>query len=199
LFFDTSKFPATQLLEANWKTIRRELEALPQSTFVPWKETFLYSTGWDVFGLHAFGKRIEENCRLCPETAAIVEQIPGMVTAGFSSLKPDTHIKPHVGYAYSYSESGELTRQELNTQVLRCHLALIVPPALTHVGLAIRVGKYIENWTEGKCLIFDDTMQHEAWNRTEGTRVVLIVDFLVPAEGQTSPDREERSADVLPA
>ncbi len=184
MFFDVTQYPATSILENNWRVIRQELEALPQSTFVPWKETFLYTTGWNVFGLYAFGRRVEENCRACPRTAAIVEQIPGLVTAGFSSLKPNTHIQPHVGYVYSYSDDGQLERQELNTQVLRCHLALIVPPALTHLGCAIRVGDEIENWTEGKCLLFDDTIQHEAWNRTEGTRVVLIIDFMREAASE---------------
>lgn len=181
MFFDVSQFPGTAVLENNWRAIRRELESLPQSSFIPWKETFLYSTGWDVFGLYAFGKRVEENCRACPETAAVIEQIPGIVTAGFSSLKPQTHIQPHVGYDYDYSDSGQLERRELNDKVLRCHLALVVPPALTHFGCAIRVGEEIENWTEGKCLVFDDTIEHEAWNRTEGTRVVLIVDFMKEA------------------
>jgi beta-hydroxylase len=177
VFFDASQFTATSVLESNWQVIRRELEALPSGDFIPWKETFLYTTGWDVFGLYAFGKRVEDNCRACPETVAIVERIPGLVTAGFSALKPQTHIQPHVGYSYCYSNSGQLDRQELNSSVLRCHLALIVPPALTHFGCAIRVGEELENWVEGKCLVFDDTIQHEAWNRTEGTRVVLIVDF----------------------
>jgi ornithine lipid ester-linked acyl 2-hydroxylase len=181
MFFDPSLFPITSLLEANWRIIRRELEALPDSQFVPWKETNLYSTGWDVFGFHAFGSRIEDHCKLCPETTAIIEQIPGLVTAGFSSLKPLTHIKPHFGYTYTYSEAGLSERLQLNAGVLRCHLALIVPPAYTSIGCCIRVGDYLSNWEEGKCLVFDDTMEHEAWNRTEGTRVVLLIDFPKPA------------------
>lgn len=182
MFFDPSLFPATALLESNWRGIHGELECLPESKFIPWKETFLYSTGWDVFGLYAFGKRIEDHCRVCPETARVVSQIPGIVTAGFSSLKPGTHIKPHFGYNYSYSADGTLERQELNSSVLRCHLALVVPPALTPIGCVIRVGEELSNWEEGKCLVFDDTMEHEAWNRTEATRVVLIVDFVRPQE-----------------
>jgi aspartyl/asparaginyl beta-hydroxylase (cupin superfamily) len=181
MFFDPSQFLNTALLEANWRTIRRELEALPDGQFVPWKETNLYSTGWDVFGFFAFGSRIDDHCRLCPETAAVLEQIPGVATAGFSALKPRTHIQPHSGYTYTYTESGLSERQALNQSVLRCHLALIVPNALTSIGCCIRVGNYLSNWEEGKCLVFDDSMEHEAWNRTEGTRVVLIVDFPKPA------------------
>jgi ornithine lipid ester-linked acyl 2-hydroxylase len=35
-------------------------------------------------------------------------------------------------------------------------------------------------WEEGKALIFDDTLEHESWNDTAQTRVVLLVDFARP-------------------
>ena len=102
-------------------------------------------------------KKLVNNCQLCPETTKLVEQIPGMTTAGFSSLAPDTHILPHTGYSKT---------------VLRCHLGLIVPQ-----GCTLRVGDEKRQWQEGKCLIFDDTVNHEAWNPTEQTRVILLIDF----------------------
>jgi beta-hydroxylase len=110
-----------------------------------------------VFGLYAFGKRLEDNCRLCPETVRVVETIPGLTTAGFSRLEPGTHIKPHVGYA---------------SNVLRCHLGLVIPP-----DCALRVGTEVRAWQEGKCMVFDDTTEHEAWNRSEQVRIVLLLDF----------------------
>jgi len=39
-------------------------------------------------------------------------------------------------------------------------------------GLAKRPG-----WQEGKCLVFDDHFEHEAWNATAKDRVVFIVDL----------------------
>ena len=36
------------------------------------------------------------------------------------------------------------------------------------------------HWTEGKSLVFDDTFQHEAWNKTQKDRVVLFMDFVKP-------------------
>jgi aspartyl/asparaginyl beta-hydroxylase (cupin superfamily) len=47
----------------------------------------------------------------------------------------------------------------------------------------IRVGEDIRPWVEGKSLVFDDTFEHEAWNDTDGTRVVLFVDFKRPLKG----------------
>jgi aspartyl/asparaginyl beta-hydroxylase (cupin superfamily) len=161
VFLEPRTFPFVAPLESSWRVVRSELERLKSEHFLPWPERFLYGEGWDVFGLWAFGERLDANCRLCPETARLVEAIPGMTTAGFSSLVAGTHIQPHVGYT---------------SAVLRCHLGLIVPP-----GCELRVGDVTRSWEEGKCLLFDDTVDHEAWNRGDATRVVLLIDFLRPA------------------
>jgi beta-hydroxylase len=159
MFLDQRGYPFAQTLEAHWETIRGELLGLGRSSFMVFPERQLYESGWDVFPLYAFGRRLEKNCELCPETARVIETIPGMTTAAFSRMEPGTHIKPHVGYQDS---------------VLRCHLALIVPAE----GCAIRVGAETRGWEEGRCLVFDDTTEHEAWNRSEAVRTVLIIDFL---------------------
>ena len=100
-------------------------------------EKNLYNQGWKVFGLYAFGNKLEENCQLCPQTTQLVEKIPGLTTAGFSRLASGTKITPHVGYS---------------DKVLRCHLGLIVP-----LACALRVGSKTKSWQRGKCFIFDDT------------------------------------------
>ena len=157
MFYETTGFEITDSLESNWLVIKEELTRLPPKNFMLWPEKFLYNHGWNVFGLYAFGKKLGDNCHLCPETTKLVESIPGITTAGFSSLTPETHIVPHVGYSKA---------------VLRCHLGLIVPN-----GCGIRVGSQTKKWTEGKCLIFDDTVEHEAWNRSHHPRIVLLIDF----------------------
>jgi beta-hydroxylase len=88
----------------------------------------------------------------------LLERIPNLVTAGFSSLRPGTQIAPHTGYPDG---------------VLRCHLGLIVPDN----DCGIRVGAEIRHWEVGKCLIFDDTLDHEAWNNSDRTRIILLLDF----------------------
>lgn len=35
-------------------------------------------------------------------------------------------------------------------------------------------------WRDGETLIFDDTVQHEAWNRSKEPRIVLLFDFVRP-------------------
>lgn len=78
----------------------------------------------------------------------------------FSVLSPGTHILPHTG----------VTNVRLVT-----HLPLIVPP-----DCALRVGGQTHVWQEGRCVTFDDTFEHEAWNRSNETRVVLILDSWNP-------------------
>src|SRR5436190_2101526 len=78
-------------------------------------------------------------------------------------FEPGKHLKPHRG-----PYNG----------VLRLHLGLVVPEPREKI--AIRVGGQVCHWEEGKALIFDDAYEHEAWNHSEKTRVVLFVDFVKP-------------------
>ncbi|MBV9389898.1 MAG: aspartyl/asparaginyl beta-hydroxylase domain-containing protein [Chroococcidiopsidaceae cyanobacterium CP_BM_ER_R8_30] len=159
-FFDPSDFEFASLLESNWQIIRQELDQLRQGDFVPWPEKHLYGEGWKTFGFYAFGIKLGKNCKLCPETTKLLEAVPNLATAGFSSLAPNTHIAPHTGYPDGF---------------LRCHLGLIIPE-----GCGIKIGSETRSWSEGKCLIFDDTLEHEAWNQGNSTRVVLLMDFKAP-------------------
>ena len=158
-FLEPDRFPFVGELERSAASIREEFDRLEdEDGFRAWPERELYNAGWDVFGLYFFARVIPENCARCPRTAEALRCVPSVTTAGFSRLAPGTRIRPHVGR---------------NDRVLRCHLALIVPP-----GCAIRVGSATRAWEEGRCLVFDDTMEHEAWNDSERDRVVLLVDFL---------------------
>ncbi|WND04051.1 aspartyl/asparaginyl beta-hydroxylase domain-containing protein [Temperatibacter marinus] len=78
----------------------------------------------------------------------------------FSRLKPDTHIKPHHG--------------ALNTRLI-CHLPLIVPE-----GCALRVGAETRSWETGKMFFFDDSIEHEAWNRGTADRTILLFEIWRP-------------------
>src|SRR5204863_5442246 len=88
---------------------------------------------------------------------------PGLVGAMFSILEPGKFLPPHRG-----PYNG----------VLRLHLGLIVPDAAERIG--IRVVDQIRHWAEGRALIIDDTFEHEVWNDTDHTRVVLFLDFARP-------------------
>lgn len=165
-FVNTADLPYTALLESEWRAVRNELEQLAASQFTPWPERQLYSSGWDVFGLLAFGQVVESNCKLCPVTMALLQRIEHTTglrvsTAGFSCLAPGVVITPHTGY-HGYSDL-----------IFRVHLGLIVP---TDGECALHVAGVTQHWTEGGVLAFDDTSLHEAWNRGSTSRIVLLLD-----------------------
>jgi ornithine lipid ester-linked acyl 2-hydroxylase len=170
-FFATERFPWIGEIEANWLTIREELErvledqaALPNFQDISKDQIEITDDDrWKTFFLYGFGFKANLGVRMCPRTDALMQRIPGMTTAMFSILSPGKHILDHRG-----PYKG----------VLRYHLGLIVPRDAE--ACRIRVGEDIRHWQEGKSLIFDDTFNHEVWNDTEETRVVLFVDLLRP-------------------
>jgi len=172
-FFDPAEFPWAAELERNWGAIRAELDRvledhdqLPNFQDISTDQaTITDDDRWKTFFLYGYGFKSEANCARCPDTARLVEQIPGLQTAFFSILSPHKHIGAHRG-----PWKG----------VLRYHLGLKIPEPTE--GCRIRVADEVRHWEEGKSLIFDDTFDHEAWNDTDGVRVVLFVDFNRPLE-----------------
>ena len=169
--YDNAIFPWVAKIEAAYPEIRAELEKvlLRKSELPNFQDissdvkTISTDDGWKTFFLAGFGKPSERNTALCPRTWAAVQNIPGLKTAMFSIFEPGKHLPAHRG-----PYNG----------VLRLHLGLIVPEVNDQI--AIRVDKQVCHWQEGKVLIFDDAFEHEAWNHSDKTRVVLFVDFVKP-------------------
>ncbi|WP_406817912.1 aspartyl/asparaginyl beta-hydroxylase domain-containing protein [Mycobacterium sp. M23085] len=170
-FFDPKDFAWVADIEADWRKVRAELDALlPYAADIPTfqelqpaQQALTQDDGWKTFFFYAYGLKARANCRRCPETAKLLKKMPGMKTAFFSILAPGKHLPPHRG-----PWKG----------VLRLHLALLIPEPAEMC--AIRVGSQTRHWEEGRVMIFDDTYEHEAWNRTDGVRVVLFVDIMRP-------------------
>lgn len=167
---DVRDFPWTQMLRENWKAVRDEAitvamhgEAAPSlATISPDHRSIAEVNKWRSFFIRAYGYRIDENADRCPRTDALVEQIPGLNSAFFSILAPGTHIPEHRG---------------VTKGLITCHLGLLVP---RDGDVRMRVHDRIVRWAEGETLVFDDTYQHEVWNDTAGTRVVLLIQFERP-------------------
>lgn len=169
--YDNAAFPWTKRIEADWRVIREELErVLTRKDDLPGFHELASDVaaisqdhGWKTFMLCGYGFRSNANIDLCPQTWRVCQNIPGLTTAMFSILEPGKHLPPHRG-----PYNG----------VLRLHLGLIVPEPRERLG--IRVERETYRWREGEAVVFDDAYEHEAWNRTAQTRVVLFVDFLKP-------------------
>lgn len=70
-------------------------------------------------------------------------------------------------------------RRSCRTAVSPIRLITHLPPIVL-ADCALRVGGEIHQWQAGRCVTFDDTFEHEAWNRSGETRVVLILDCWNP-------------------
>jgi len=169
--YDKAVFPWSREIEREWRLIRGELDrVLTRKDDLPrFHElatdvaTISQDHGWKSFMLCGYGFRSDRNIERCPKTWSICQKIPGLITVMFSIFEPGKHLPPHRG-----PYNG----------VLRLHLGLIVPEPREQLG--IRVEKDIYRWKEGEAVVFDDAYEHEAWNYTPQTRVVLFVDFRKP-------------------
>ena len=168
---DNATFPWTRSIEKEWRAIRVELDlVLARKEELPaFHElasdvaSISQDSNWKSFLLAGYGFRSWNNINQCPDTWRVCQNIPGLITAIFSIMEPGKHLPPHRG-----PYNG----------VLRLHLGLIVPEPREQLG--IRVEHDIYRWREGEAVIFDDAYEHEAWNHTAHTRVVLFVDFRKP-------------------
>ncbi len=167
---DNNEFAWAKPLEARADEIRAEfLNAatahdymrpyVPANASAPTWRTLRGSLSWS--SMHIFdGAAPTAFTKLFPKTIDALSQADLLRTLGnpvevfFSVLKPGAHIPPHFGVA-----NNRLT----------VHLPLIVPE-----NCAIRVGEDIHEWREGELFAFDDSFEHEAWNRGQSDRVVLI-------------------------
>lgn len=166
-FRDTREFDFVPRLESAFPAILSELLDLEPEDFAESPDSLTSvaggydETGWRYYAIFGDGPECEAHRARCPATARACAEVPGLVNAGFSLFRSGTHLYPH---------RGELDGR------LRCHLPLVVPTG----DLGLRFGTETRVWQPGRCLIFDDTLEHDAWNRGAGERVVLIVTFAQP-------------------
>ncbi|CAN5320599.1 hypothetical protein BH10PSE14_BH10PSE14_08970 [soil metagenome] len=183
-FYERTAFGWLPAVEAAAPAMRAELEALmaQDGDFAPYVETpagrppprnpLLDDPSWGACYLWKAGARVDRNADRCTSAMAALAGAPmpsireRSPMALFSLLKPGTHIIPHHGL--------------LNTRLI-VHIPLIAPP-----DCALRVGSQTRAWRTGEALIFDDSIEHEAWNRSIDTRVVLLFEIWRPeiAEGE---------------
>ncbi|MEG3165851.1 aspartyl/asparaginyl beta-hydroxylase domain-containing protein [Sphingomonas sp. PB2P19] len=167
---DVRDFAWTAALRDGWRAIRDEAvlvaldgDASPSlATISPDHRSIAEVGKWRSFFLWGYGYPIADNLARCPRTAALVAQIPGLTSAFFSILAPGTHIPAHRG---------------VTKGLITCHLGLIVP---RDGDVRMRLDGRVVRWAEGETLVFDDTYDHEVWNDTDGTRVVLLIQFARP-------------------
>jgi beta-hydroxylase len=161
-------FPFVAALEGNWEKIKAELdvilrdrESIPHLDKIsPDQMRISHSQKWRAYFLFGMGEELTGNTSRCPETAALLRQVPGLRSAWFSILSPRYRIKPHRG---------------ITKGVLRAHLGLIVPQDWKRCRM--KVEDEVVRWRPGRCFVFDDARTHQVFNETDEERVILLFDF----------------------
>ena len=195
-FYERDEFPWLPAFEAATVGIQRELARIlaeDEVGFSPyihyddhqpldqWRE-LNKSPRWSAFHFYDKGREIAERCAGAPETMSAIRRLPQAVvdlrspTAMFSVLEPKTRIPPHTGIA--------------NFRLV-VHLPLVLP---RHCGF--RVGGETREWRVGEAWVFDDTIEHEAWNDSDETRIILICDVWSP---RLAPEEREAIRAVIAA
>ncbi|MBV8143510.1 MAG: aspartyl/asparaginyl beta-hydroxylase domain-containing protein, partial [Gammaproteobacteria bacterium] len=163
-FFRREDFPWLDRLEAATEEIAAEaLAALAadRAGFKPYVDSppgtpldewasLNRSLRWTVYPLWHDGAQIPDHLQKCPRTAAVLAGLPlcdiphYAPGAFFSVLAPRTRLPPHTGTT--------------NTRSI-VHLPLVIPE-----GCRFRVGAHTRTWKKGEAWVFDDSIEHEAWN-----------------------------------
>jgi aspartyl/asparaginyl beta-hydroxylase (cupin superfamily) len=179
-FADVSGYDWREAFEAAYPAMQEEALALlgGEADFRPYikanKERpqgdvhgMLENPDWSTYFLWENGGPVNDHVANCPETfRATIDMVPlchigpRAPSVMLSLLRPGAHIPPHTGM--------------INCRYI-CHLPLVVPE-----NCGFRVGDRTIEWDEGSLIAFDDTVQHEAWNRSDKNRLVLIFDIWRP-------------------
>jgi len=179
-FYEREEFPWLEEFEASTEAIQKELATIlreDEREFAPyihyddhqpldqWRE-LNHSPRWTAFHFFESGKPVDARCRRAPKTLQAISRLPQAEVplrspaAFFSVLQPRTRIPPHTGVA--------------NFRLV-VHLPLILPSQC-----GFRVGSETREWRLGEAWVFDDTIEHEAWNDSDQTRVIFICDIWNP-------------------
>ena len=179
-FLDREDLPFLAAFEARTPDIQAELAGVladdagglepyinhpPNVPVDQWAE-LNHNPRWSGYHLLLHGERVEAHCQRCARTMDAISLLPQPVVqhrspaAMFSVLQPRTRIPPHHGVA--------------NTRLV-LHLPLVVPP-----NCGFRVGNETREWKVGEGWVFDDTIEHEAWNDSDQVRTILICDIWNP-------------------
>ncbi len=181
-FHDPDTCAGAAILEAGFPVIRDEAFSLDDSAQLDytiasrplrrwrdprtWLRRRAAPRAWTVYPFYHMGVDVEALTRRCPRTADIINALPNVCLdypwgdALLSVQGPQSRLPPHCS---------------VDNLRLRCHLGIRIPD-----GTGIRVGSEERQWSEGRCLLFEDSFEHSVWNLSEQRRIVLIVDFWHP-------------------
>ena len=169
--FPRELFPWLAILEEQWEVIRDEAQvvladrmAVPSIREVsPDHDKIALDGKWRSFFLWGYGVKVEANCARCPQTAALLERIPNLLTAFYSVMLAGAQVPMHTGPTKA---------------IVTAHLGLVVPTERDRCHM--QVGDQDVVWEPGRTVIFDDMYPHAVWNDTSEDRIVLLLHLKRP-------------------
>jgi beta-hydroxylase len=168
-YLPVSEFKGLKLLIDNWKVIRDEALALEKMDKIKPSEknddagfNSFFKKGWKRFYLKWYDAKHPSAAALCPQTVALLAQVPEVKAGMFAELPPGAKLNDHRDpYAGS----------------LRFHMGLTTP---NDDRCFICVNNQRYSWRDGEGVIFDETYLHWAINETDQTRIILMCDIERP-------------------
>ncbi|MGK6325242.1 aspartyl/asparaginyl beta-hydroxylase domain-containing protein [Sphingomonas sp. DT-51] len=168
---DPAVLPWIEQLRANWLAIQAEYDALaterdvipPLGQIAAYHRRIAPDDKWRSFFFEAHGYEVVANKAKCPNTAAMLDDIPDLVTAFFSVMDAGTHVPRHKGFSKA---------------LLNIHLGLRVPAGVEECR--IEVENQTRGWANGEILMFDESFPHEVWNDSDKSRAILFIQVLRP-------------------
>jgi len=169
-------FPEAARFVSQWRSIRDEasqvaarLQSVPRFHEIMREQDAISANDgkdWRLFVLKAYGVEFPRNLAACPVLDRLVRETPSVLSAALSFMGPRKHIPAHRGPFRG---------------VLRFYLVLSMP--LDEDGnpaAVLRVEDHAFRLSEGDCLLWDDTFEHEVWNDSDRVRTVLLLDVRRP-------------------
>jgi aspartyl/asparaginyl beta-hydroxylase (cupin superfamily) len=177
----TKLAPFLSLLESSHAAVKREIGAVlaDRRPLEPYEHYLVHQDDWKALYLFRNGAPVEQTRAWVPVTYELMKEasrewLCPLLEMHFSILEPGAVIPPHC---------------DLWNFTINVHLAVDIPE-----GCTIRVGDEERTWEEGRCLVFDYSFLHQAWNRGSRPRVCLLMDLWSPEV--TLPERAALTAFV---
>jgi beta-hydroxylase len=172
-FLNPDDFPELQPLITNWQAIRKEGLGLLNEGMVRAATGYndlgfnsFFRTGWKRFYLKWYDRPLPSAEQLCPQTVALLQQMPLVHGAMFAVLPPGARLVRH---------------RDPFAGSLRFHLGLRTPNS---DGCFIEVDGVRHSFHDGEPLLFDETYIHHAENTTDIDRLILFCDVERPLRGR---------------
>lgn len=168
---DASLLPWTERLKTDWRVIQAECDALlgerdaipPLGKIAAYHRRIAPDDKWRSFFFEAHGYEVVANRARCPNTAALLDGIPDLVTAFYSVMDAGTHVPRHKGFSKA---------------LLNIHLGLRVPAGIEQCRISVDDEDW--GWKEGEMMMFDESFPHEVWNDSDQPRAVLFIQVMRP-------------------